>query len=353
LNLEEGELHSDQEKLSTLENAGEIRNSLSEISESLSGSENSLVDTLRNIDAQLQRLMSKYPTAEDWAKRISESLIDLEDIADDMNRRVGEVDEDPAELQRLQQRVDEILRLMTKHRVQSEDKLIGFQRELDQKLASIHNSDEQLTLLNAELEKSESTLSTEAGKLSVLRTKTASRLSPILTKELTELGMPDAQVNIAVGPGEQAPLGRDRIDIRFSANKGQQLHDISKVASGGELSRLMLAVKAEMARNAKLPAIIFDEADTGVSGEVAGRMGLKINALSKQMQVFCITHLPQIASKADHHLSVYKQEEQGRSVTGIKELRKPERIVEIAKMLSNADPTDAALQHAKDMVLNN
>ncbi|MBL4587243.1 MAG: AAA family ATPase, partial [Flavobacteriales bacterium] len=158
LNLQEGELQSNQQKLNTLENAEEIRGSLSEISELLSGSENAIVDALRNTEIALQRLVDKYPNATEWAKRVSESLIDLEDIAEDMQNRVGEVDENPAELLRLQERVDEIHRILTKHHKQSEAELIAFQAELDQKLNSISNSDEQLTLLNAELERSESKL---------------------------------------------------------------------------------------------------------------------------------------------------------------------------------------------------
>ncbi len=349
LRLEEGELQSDQERLNTLENAEEIRTTLSGVSESLSG-DNSIVDGLRGMESELQRLAKKYPNAEGWSTRLSQSLIELEDIADDMSRRIGDVDEDPAELERLQERVDEILRLMTKHHKQSEAELIQFQKELDEKLQSISNSDEQLTLLNAQLENAEAALNSEASKLTSLRTKTAKQLSPLLTKELSELGMPDAQVSILVQPEECGALGQDRIEIQFTANKGQQLQDISKVASGGELSRLMLTMKSEMAKNAQLPAIIFDEIDTGVSGEVAGKMGLKINSLSKWMQVFCITHLPQIASKADQHLFVYKEEQNGRTVTKIRQLEKSERVMEIAKMLSNANPTEAALQHAKDMV---
>ncbi|MDP6908996.1 MAG: DNA repair protein RecN, partial [Flavobacteriales bacterium] len=268
----------------------------------------------------------------------------------DMNRRAGEVDEDPAELERLKERVDEILRLMTKHRMQSESELINFQQELDAKLQSISNSDEQLTLVNAKLENAETVLNSEAEKLTELRTKTAKRLSPLLADELTGLGMPDAQVSIQLHREECTSFGQDRIEVQFTANKGQSLQDISKVASGGELSRLMLTMKSEMAKNAQLPAIIFDEIDAGVSGEVAGKMGLKISGLSRWMQVFCITHLPQIASKADQHLFVYKEEQGGRTVTRIRQLDRSERIVEIAKLLSNANPTDAALQHAKNMV---
>jgi DNA repair protein RecN (Recombination protein N) len=175
-------------------------------------------------------------------------------------------------------------------------------------------------------------------------------VSPILTADLKELGMPDAELSVSLESAERIPTGQDKVEIKFTSNKGQSLQDISKVASGGELSRLMLSLKAEMADNTQLPAIIFDEIDTGVSGDVADKVGVKIKSLSSKMQVLCITHLPQIASKADQHYYVYKEQEEGRTVTGIRPLEKSDRIVEIAKMLSTANPTDAALEHAKNLV---
>ena len=350
LNLKEGELLENQDKLSMLENAEEISGTLSQVSDTLLNSEDALVDGLRKLESELQRLANKYPTAVDWANRIKQNVIDLEDVAEEMSQKVGSIEQDPAELGRLAERVDEIIRLMTKHRKQSEAELIQYQFELDDKLSSISNSDEQLTLLNGRLEKIESLLQVEADKLSKLRAKEAKRIAPILTTELQQLGMPDAQMSILVDKGERNVNGQDRIEILFTANKGQKAQDISKVASGGELSRLMLSTKSEMASKAQLPAIIFDEIDTGVSGHVADKMGGKIKELSSSMQVLCITHLPQIASKANQHLFVYKEEKGGRTTTGVRELDKTDRIVEIAKMLSNANPTEAALTHAKNLV---
>jgi DNA repair protein RecN (Recombination protein N) len=302
------------------------------------------------LETELLRLANKYPSAVDWAQRVKQNLIDLEDVAEEMAQKTTSVEQDPAELERLAERVDEIIRLMTKHRKQSEAELLQYQVELSDKLSSISNSDEQLTLLNGKLEKIESLLQVEADKLSKLRAKEGKRIAPILTSELHQLGMPDAQMSIVVDKGERNISGQDKIEILFTANKGQKSQDISKVASGGELSRLMLSTKAEMASKAQLPAIIFDEIDTGVSGDVADKMGGKIKDLSSSMQVLCITHLPQIASKADQHLFVYKEEHEGRTTTGVRELDKADRILEIAKMLSNANPTEAALTHAKNLV---
>ena len=215
---------------------------------------------------------------------------------------------------------------------------------------SIGTSDEQLTLLLAELEMKGAELEKLATQLSELRIKAAAELAPKIEAELHEMGMPDAQLSIELVRTEITALGQDSIEIKFTSNKGQKLQDISKAASGGELSRLMLAVKSEIAKNAKLPAIIFDEIDTGVSGDVANKVGNKIQGLSERMQVFCITHLPQIASKANEHLFVFKELIGGKTVTNVRQLSSEDRIIEIAKMLSNANPTDAALIHAKNMI---
>jgi DNA repair protein RecN (Recombination protein N) len=350
LNLSEGELISAQERLSFLENAEEINQTLSGISEALSSSENAVLDTLRSIDSELKSLSAKFENAKEWQERVHSSFVELEDLARELDNSGSDFDEDPAELKRLQERVDGILRLLTKHRKQSESELIELQNELVSQLEGIGASDEQLTLLLAELETKGAELERSATELSELRKKTADRLAPKIQAELHEMGMPDAQLSIDLNRTEITDLGQDNIEIKFTSNKGQKLQDISKAASGGELSRLMLAVKSEIAKNAKLPAIIFDEIDTGVSGDVANKVGNKIQELSERMQVFCITHLPQIASKANQHLFVFKELVDGKTLTNVRTLSSEDRIVEIAKMLSNANPTEAALTHAKNLI---
>lgn len=350
LNLREGELNSAQERLSFLENAEEINQTLSGISEALSASENAVLDTLRNIDSELKNLARKFEKAGEWQERIHSTFVELEDLARELENSGSDFDEDPAELQQLQERVDEILRLFSKHRKQSETELLELQQELTTQLNGIGTSDEQLTLLLAELEMKGSDLERSAIELSDLRKKSAIDLAPRIEAELHEMGMPDAQLSIELTRTEVTSLGQDNIEIKFTSNKGQKLQDISKAASGGELSRLMLAVKSEIAKNAKLPAIIFDEIDTGVSGDVANKVGNKIQDLSNRMQVFCITHLPQIASKANQHLFVFKELVDGKTITNVRVLSSEDRIVEIAKMLSNANPTEAALTHAKNMI---
>lgn len=350
LNLQEGELTANQDRLTMLENVEEINRSLAQINEGFAGQEGGLLDVLRMLDSELRSLAKKFPKAQEWSERLHSNFIDLQDISAELDNAGSEVNDDPTELLALQERVDETLRLMTKHRKQTESELLDFQTELEEKLNGIGFSDEQLTLLNAELEIKGAQLESEASTLSELREAAAKNLAPRICKELHEMGMPDAQMEIKLSRTEIGVLGQDAIEMKFTSNKGQALQDISKVASGGELSRLMLAVKSEIAKTSKLPAIIFDEIDTGVSGDVANKVGFKIKNLSGRMQVLCITHLPQIASKADQHLYVYKEIDAGKTLTNVRQLNKDERIVEVAKMLSNADPSEAALTHAKNMV---
>lgn len=350
LNLKDGELEENQSRLALLENAAEIRETLSQINEAFSGVDGAIIDQLRRVESELNTLARKHAPSKEWSARLKSAIIEIEDVASEVENHAESVSEDPEALQQLQERVDEVLRLMTKHRKRSDAELIEFQHELEEKLNSIGYSDEQLTMMQAELEVAGSRLEQEASLLSQLRATAAKTVSPIIEKELKELGMPNASLEIQLERTEVGPLGQDRIEIRFSANKGQPLQDISKVASGGELSRLMLSVKSQIAKTAQLPAIIFDEIDTGVSGEVADKVGQKIRSLSSHMQVLCITHLPQIASKADQHLFVFKDVSGGKTETRVRSLHDEDRIVEIAKMLSNADPTEAALTHARNMV---
>lgn len=351
-NLQSGELAEAQERLTVLENAEEIGRLVSNISETLNGSDNAILDTLRQIDAELRQVSRKYPKASEWQERLHSNLIDLEDLASELDSSASGFEEDPAELQRLQEKVDETLRLMTKHRKQSEDELIAYRDELEAQLNQISNSDEELTLALAELEKAGSELEKMAIQLSEQRVKTSKSLAPAIAAELKQMGMPDALLEIDINRTEVTSLGQDAISIKFTSNKGQQPQDISKIASGGELSRLMLSVKAEMAKTSELPSIIFDEIDTGVSGDVADKVGAKIKDLSSRMQVFCITHLPQIASKANQHLFVFKDESEGKTITNVKELNEEDRVLEIAKMLSTSNPTEEALKHAKNLVFN-
>ena len=350
LHLVKGELAEIVERLATLEHAGEINSTLSKVTNQLANGEQALIDALRQLGNDVARLSKNFSKAEDWAQRIKSSAIELEDVNDEMDRSLSTVEEDPKELERLQERVDAIYHLMNKHRKQNEDELFDFLGDLEAKLSGIERSDEELNKLQAEVNKLQVNLFSKAEALTQARKSIAIGLSEKLAKELHQLGMPDAVVQFSIQPNEMNALGADTIQVLFSANKGQPLQDISKVASGGELSRLMLVIKAEMARNTQLPTVIFDEIDTGVSGDVADKMGLKIRELSSFMQVICITHLPQIASKGMQHLFVYKEEDANRTITRIRVLNIEDRVMEIAKMLSNDSPTEAAISNARHLV---
>jgi DNA repair protein RecN (Recombination protein N) len=268
-----------------------------------------------------------------------------------MERALQSIEDDPSELARLQERVDAIHRLLNKHRKQTDSELLELQQGFSEKLQLIERSDTELNSLRSNLAALERQMLGRAEALTKVRAAAAIRLSEQLTSELRALGMPDARLELSVSKKDTiGALGQDNIHVLFSANKGQSMQDIAKVGSGGELSRLMLVIKAEMARNAQLPTVIFDEIDTGVSGEVAERMGLKIKELSSFMQVLCITHLPQIAAKGAHHLYVYKEGEADRTVTRIRPLKGRDRILEVAKMLSSDNPTEASISHATQLV---
>lgn len=351
LNLAEGEMEEMEERLSMLENAGEIRATLTEVSTGLSDSERSVTDSLRDIAASVGRLSRKYAPAAEWASRLDSVLIELDDLAAEMDRKLADVDDDPSELERARERVDAVNRLLLKHRRQTATELIALRSELSSKIGSIERSEEEVNTLRERLFSEKKQMQQAADTLSKVRTIAAQRLGGQLASELHVLGMPDARLQIDLLRKETPnTLGQDDIRILFSANKGQPLQDISKVASGGELSRLMLTVKAEMARNAELPTVIFDEIDTGVSGEVADRMGDRIRSLGIHMQVICITHLPQIAAKGRQHLFVFKEENGDRTVTGVRALIGKERVMEIAKMLSNDNPSEAAISHASQLL---
>jgi DNA repair protein RecN (Recombination protein N) len=351
LKLREGELTEAEERLSVLEHADEIRHSLSAVNARFNDGELALLDSLRQALSEVTRVARNYPAADEWVQRLNSAVIELADLSDEMERALQSIEDDPSELARLQERVDAIHRLLNKHRKQTDSELLELQQGFSEKLQLIERSDTELSSLLSNLAALERQMLVRAEALTKVRAAAAIRLSEQLTSELRALGMPDARLELSVSKKDTiGALGQDNIHVLFSANKGQSMQDIAKVGSGGELSRLMLVIKAEMARNAQLPTVIFDEIDTGVSGEVAERMGLKIKELSSFMQVLCITHLPQIAAKGAHHLYVYKEGEADRTVTRIRPLKGRDRILEVAKMLSSDNPTEAAISHATQLV---
>ena len=344
----EGEQAELERILSEQSHVAEIKEVLAYASESLNGDEDSLLARLKSLELSVGRLQEIYPRAGEFYTRLHGAMLDLKDLASEAASEAERVDADPQLLERTGQRLDLIYTLQQKHRVSSVEELIGLRQEYEERLKAVSGNEEAI----AALEKQNGVLQTEAVKLAAGITAGRKRTVPSVEKQvagmLAELGMPAAQLKIEITPAaELGPEGGDAVRFLFTANRNMPLQPIEKVASGGEMSRLMLSLKALVARHADLPTIIFDEIDTGISGAVADKMGGIIFRLSDDLQVINITHLPQVASKGDTHFFVYKEESGGITSTRLRRLRPSERVDEIAKMLSVSDVTSAAREQAR------
>lgn len=348
--LKEGELEIISNELSVLDNAEDIKKTFTMASQMMDG-ESGVLDQLRLLLSNFEKIAPHVPKGMDHLDRLRSALIDLKDLNAEFGGGYADVEYDPVRVEELRNRVDLIQKLLVKHDKESTVELLQLKEVFDIKLESLSSNEQDLTLLQSNLEKSKEELDEISELLSQARKDGSHELEEELMQSLHELGLPDAAVILSLSrldrPGQ---TGQDHVEIGFSANKGQPVQDLSKVASGGELSRVMLAFKSLMAGKTKLPSIVFDEVDTGVSGDVADRMGKMISKLGKEMQVLAITHLPQIAAKGDHHFKVYKTGDGEKTVTHISRLEDDERVEEIAKMLSAETPTEAARTHAKELV---
>lgn len=342
-----------EQELETLNNAEEIKTTIAKAYQALQGGEQTIVSLLNQVKTEVTA-MAKYNAAvKNLAERLASSVIELKDISNDLDDVEQSINHDAKRIEELTSKLDILYRLQKKHNVSSVSELIEIKENLSNQLLAIHSLDSDIAKLKAEISKLEAVLKKQAEELSTKRKKA----SPAIEKEigvlLADLGMPNAILKIKLEPlaGELFnSTGIDKIQFLFSANKGADFKELHKVASGGELSRLMLSLKSLIAQLTSLPAIIFDEIDTGVSGDVADKVGLIMQRMAKQMQVISITHLPQIASKGSSHLFVYKEEKAGKTYSRIKKIEKEERILEIAKMLSTQNPTDAAIKNAKELL---
>jgi DNA repair protein RecN (Recombination protein N) len=275
----------------------------------------------------------------------------LKDIASEIENLSEKVSFDPKRAEQLTARLDEIYRLQKKHQVNSVEELLEVKVKVGARLRENTSLEIEISKLQKESEKLRAALFTLAKKISEGRKKSLPKLEKEVSALLFLLAIPNAQFRVEHILLEMlTEQGIDKLKFLFSANKGSELKEISKVASGGELSRLMLSIKSLIAKNTALPTIIFDEIDTGVSGGVAEQVGKLINAMSDSIQVVTITHLPQIASKGNSHFTVYKEEKSGKTFTQLKHLTKEERVREIAKMLSAGKPTEASLKNAEELL---
>ena len=342
--LKQGELVELEQELAVLENAEQIGEALITVRNILDAEQIGVLEQLSAAESAIAHVSKNYPAGEQIAERLHSVVQELKDlgatVADDGER----IEADPERLQRLTDRVNMIYSMCHKHHVSTLDELIAVGEKFREQLATITHSDTEIKRQRDLISSLEERARKQAAVIHSAREKVALHAAKSIAKSLTQLGMPEARFDVEiVDVGDLTPTGCDKVRFMFTANKNMPPQPVEKVASGGELSRVMLALKALLAQKAKLPTIIFDEIDTGVSGRIADAMGEIIRSLSDNMQVEAITHLPQVASKGESHFVVYKQN----SRTNIANLRDDERVEEIAKMLSGSVITEAALSQAR------
>ena len=342
--LKSNEQAETEQKLAILESADNINEALTTLRNMLDDEEIGAIISLSRSERELTSLGDKYPEGVALAQRLKSVVAELKDISTTAANEVEHIDADPETLQRLSDRLNTIYSLQMKHRAESYDDLLNKANEFEERLRTIDNSDSHLKEFKQRMDEVESECRAMADDLHNRRKEVCKSIEERVVETLKMLGMEDAQFIISIEPtGELTPLGSDSIKYLFTANRTTKPMEVERVASGGELSRIMLSLKAMIAEKRMLPTLIFDEIDTGVSGRIADAMGQIISHLSTTMQIIDITHLPQVAAKSGSHFVVYKEE--GR--TNIRRLSKTERVDEIAKMLSGSQITEAARKQAR------
>ena len=350
-NLQEGELEQLEQEAETLSHSEDIKTALYEADNALSGDDDSILDKLKNATHQLENICDVYPSMADVTGRMQSSYIELKDIAQEISSSVDHVEFDPNRLDAINTRLDKLYTLQQKFHVETVTELIATRDHIAEQLAHIDNGDEDIE----EKEKEVAALLVKAEKqaalLTSIRQKSAKAIEKEMKGRLIPLGIPNVRFEIAFAEKPLSGNGADKVSFLFSANKSTQLQPVSQVASGGEIARVMLSLKAMISGAVKLPTIIFDEIDTGVSGKIAEKMADIMEEMGLQnRQVLSITHLPQIAAKGSHHYKVLKEETENGTISHMKELNNQERIEEIAQMLSGSDITQAALANAKELL---
>ncbi|MDD3635974.1 MAG: DNA repair protein RecN [Bacteroidales bacterium] len=351
--LKPDEFQELEQKLHILSHSEEIKASLFSANQILQNSEEPVLQQINQIGQLLNRLSNFLPEANDLINRVSSIQIELKDISFELARLEDQSFFDPQELVDCQERLDLINHLMHKHHVRDYPSLLQIQASLEAELNQMDFDKEKLEDKRLEYKKLEAELFEIAEELHTNRVAAAKPFGQEVTKVLQELGMPHAAFHLQCKKtAELHPDGQTVVSFLFTASKGIEVAEMAKIASGGELSRLMLALKYKLSHTGMIPTLIFDEIDTGVSGEVAAKLAKVLNQMSQEIQLISITHLPQIAAKADHHFHVFKKEETERAQSVIKMLSTDERYMEVAKMLSSDNVTAAALKAAKELFGN-
>ncbi|CAM1340809.1 DNA repair protein RecN [Tenacibaculum amylolyticum] len=340
-----------EEKLDLLNNVEDIKVSLSEAIQLTTNEEIGIQGLLHNLENSLQKISTFSKKYEEISTRVSSVKIELDDVITELENENENVEFNPNELEQINDRLQLLYSLQKKHQVDTLEGLNEIKEQLEEKVGSVENATEIIDKKQEEINGVAKKLDEVAVLISNARNKAIPKLKKELEFLLSELGMPNARFSITLEPSETyLSNGKDELKFLFSANKGGNFGELKKVASGGELSRIMLSVKKILSENIKLPTIIFDEIDTGVSGEVSNKIANIMQQMSQYMQVMAITHLPQIASKGNSHYKVYKKEVKGITTTNLKQLDTEERVVEIAEMLSGKDISESALIHAKELL---
>ena len=351
IKLKEGEQEELENELATLNHTEEIKSNLTNAYHLLSNEENSILVQLREAADSIKKIVEFFPKAKDVGERMESSYIELQDLTNEVDVMNENTEHDPERAEYIRQRLDDLYSLEHKHNVSSDKELIEIKDDIAQKLEEINSYDFKIEEIEKSLNEKKSSLKELADKISENRNKSIPAIEEHITQMLKELGIPNAVFTIEHNKlDEFTEYGQDEVRFLFSANKNVPAEEISRVASGGELSRLMLSLKSLLVESKALPTIIFDEIDSGTSGDIADKMGAIMKRMAVNTQVINITHLPQIASKGNYHFLVYKEDDYEHTYTDIKQLTKEERVQEIAKMLSGEQLTETALQNAREFL---
>ncbi|HRY32259.1 MAG TPA: DNA repair protein RecN [Bacteroidales bacterium] len=352
--LGDNEQESLENELNILSNAGEIKNILFQLLEILDNGDKTILTDLNNVQQLFRRICSLNPSLQDKAERIDDMYIEIKEIARELDHLSNHISHDPGRMEWVQQRLDLIYQLQKKHKVNDVQALNHIRLELKQQLASLYSLDHEISQLEKQLQAEEIQLDRHAKTLTASRMRVKEAVKEQLLAMIRQMGMPDGRFDILISDLQEAgPSGRDRVQFLFSANKGTSPGEISRMASGGELSRLMLAIKSMTGSQRLLPTMIFDEIDIGISGETASKIGQILVNLASRKQLIVITHLPQIAGRAAHHYLVFKESGENQTKTCVKLLNETERIREIAQMISGEAFSEKTLDTARELMGNN
>lgn len=350
-NLASGEQEQLEQEAELMSHAEDIKRALHEADYGLSGDDTGIVNLTRSIAAQLRSVADVYPEAQELAERLESCFVELKDISQEISSKVDDVEYDPQRFNLITQRLDTIYTLQQKFHVQTVDELLDRLNGINAQLDNIDNSDEELQELERSVDKLHAVCVEKAAVLTDMRRKSATVVEQELSKLLVPLGIPKVRFKVDVSPADLSTNGADKVMFLFSANSSTDMQPVSQVASGGEIARVMLSLKAMISKAIGLPTIIFDEIDTGVSGRVAEQMAHIMRDMGKaNRQVICITHLPQIAAAGSTHYKVAKQETEQGTVSTMTQLSDEQRITEIAQMLSGSDVSQAAVDNAKSLL---